>query len=657
MELQKFNVSTTPEAVVGDVYNIVDSRLNYLDELSKTFLSQLNSAMGDIKDIHLQRPAQIPALETPAFERPAFNNGNIPVVNFSPIANTPFPDEPDLSLLSQIDSIDEIDIPPPPEVMAISLPSEPALVSVSMPSKPKIDTTITLPTEPTVVLPDVPELEKLNLPDFDYQKLLEFEDKFDDSTAPTLNDIHLPSDRNIEWNSGNEKYQSPLADRLEQYFMGFMGSSDREFGQEGDGVTVGTTGLPAVVEKALFDRANERQADETRKAIDEARTEWASRGFSMPQGMLAKTIEGIKYEDMKRSADLNRDIFTEAAKIRIEQLKFVVEKGLALEEQKRRTFAEMLNRLFEVAKYQADAEMRVFNAQISLFNTRQEAYKLQFDIYKAKIEQGTAKLQAYRTAIDAQVALGQLNNQYLEIYKTKVQAMMSHIEVYKAKLQAVSVKSDVIKSQFDGYRTEIQAYSEQMNVNKNLVELYDSRIKAEVAKGSLSEVQAKNYAALVQGLSSKADLKMKDGQMKIEQVKAGLSAFNAKIDLSRAIVQSNISQSQQETARYQAEVEAWKAGKGVETAQLETKSRYADMVSRTNIAYSQMQISKYQADMSAAKEEAMIALEQAKSVGTFSAQLAAGAMSAAHISASLSGSGSLSSSKSTSESESHSYSY
>lgn len=643
--------TTNAEGVVNDVYHIVDTRLQYLDTLSRDFRGQLNSAMYDIGNVHLVRPAAPPSLTTPTFELPKFHNQPPPDGEFSVIKDVAFPPEPDLSLLSQIDSLDDIDIPAPPDVLQISLPSEPSFISVQMPDKPVIDTDITLPDAPVVVLPDVPDLEKITLPTFEYKEIADFEA----GNAPTVDNIHLPSDKGIEWNAGNEKYQSPLSDRLESYFMGYMGSDDSEFGQVNSNVTVGTTGLPAVIEQALFSRANERQGDETRKAIDEATTMWASRGFSMPQGMLAKTIEGIKYEDMKRAADLNRDIFSEAAKIRIEQLRFVVQQGLTLEEQKRRTFAEMLSRLFEVAKYQADGEMRVFNAQVSLFNIRQEAYKMQFDIYKAKIEGSTAKLQAYRTAVDAQVALGQINQQYLDIYKTKVQAVMSHIEVYKAQLQAVSTKADVIKSQFDGYRTEIQAYSEQMNTNKNLVEFYDSRVKAEVAKGTLSEIQAKNYAALLQGLSSKADLKLKDGQMKIEQVKAGLAGFSAKIDLSKSIVQANVSQIQQETARYQSQVEAWKATKGVETAQIETQSRYADMVSRTNIAYSQMQISKYQADMQAAKEEAMIALEGAKAVGTYSAQLAAGAMSAAHISTSLSGSGSLS--KSESKSESHSYSY
>ena len=72
-----------------------------------------------------------------------------------------------------------------------------------------------------------------------------------------------------------------------------------------------------------------------------------------------------------------------------------------------------------------------------------------------------------------------------------------------------------------------------------------------------------------------------------------------------------------------------------------------------------MQLKEYEAKMQKAIQEANIALESAKAMGQYTAQLAAGAMSAAHVSASISGSGSASTSRSTSDSksESHNYNY
>ena len=89
------------------------------------------------------------------------------------------------------------------------------------------------------------------------------------------------------------------------------------------------------------------------------------------------------------------------------------------------------------------------------------------------------------------------------------------------------------------------------------------------------------------------------------------------------------------------------------------QARFADMNTRTNIAYAEMQISEYTAKMSNAVQQAQIALDAAKALGQYTAQLAAGAMSAAHVSASISGSGSASSSdsRSNSTSTSHNYNY
>ena len=59
------------------------------------------------------------------------------------------------------------------------------------------------------------------------------------------------------------------------------------------------------------------------------------------------------------------------------------------------------------------------------------------------------------------------------------------------------------------------------------------------------------------------------------------------------------------------------------------------MHTRTSIAYAGLQMQEYQAKMQHAVQQAQIALEAAKAMGSFSAQLAAGAMSAAKVGADL----------------------
>ena len=76
------------------------------------------------------------------------------------------------------------------------------------------------------------------------------------------------------------------------------------------------------------------------------------------------------------------------------------------------------------------------------------------------------------------------------------------------------------------------------------------------------------------------------------------------------------------------------------TAGNELQSRYADMVARTNLAYSQAQTAMYQASIQKASSEAQVLMEGVKASGQYTAQLAAGALSALHVSASVQGTGS-----------------
>ena len=89
--------------------------------------------------------------------------------------------------------------------------------------------------------------------------------------------------------------------------------------------------------------------------------------------------------------------------------------------------------------------------------------------------------------------------------------------------------------------------------------------------------------------------------------------------------------------------------------------RYTDMVARTNLAFSQAQTAMYQASIQKASSEAQVVMEGAKASGQYTAQLAAGALSALHVSASVSGTGTQSAtstdSRSTSTSTSHNYNY
>src|SRR5690606_8254268 len=122
---------------------------------------------------------------------------------------------------------------------------------------------------------------------------------------------------NVFINWAEPKYESELLDDLMLQVRSMM---------------AGGTGLPAAVEDALFSRARERLSAETQRAVQEAFDTWAGRGFSMPPGMLTKAVSVAQEEGRLKAAELNRDILVEAAKWEIENIRFAVQQGMALEQ-------------------------------------------------------------------------------------------------------------------------------------------------------------------------------------------------------------------------------------------------------------------------------------------------------------------------------------
>lgn len=496
------------------------------------------------------------------------------------------------------------DIPNPP---SFSVPAAPLMATVAAPTRPNIDTNLSIPDAPKITLPDLGKLHDIQLPQFSMPEIPLFDGK-----APNVDGISVP---NVFINWSEPQYKSEVLDIIQAKIKGIVSGNDT------------ATGLPAAVEDALFSRARERIDAETERAVQEVVDTWAARGFSMPQGVQSKQVDVIRQQGRLQAAELNRDILIQAAQWQIETLRFAVERGIALEQLTQNLYSNMCNRLFEVARFHAEAQINVFNARVSLFNAEVSAFEALAQVYRTKLDGALAKLEAYKTAVQAQAAIGEVNRQIVDVYKAKLDAVQSSVDIYKAMMTGVQAKADVVKTQLEAYRTDIQAYGEQISAEKTKIDAYEARVRGETAKVGMYESQVRAYATRVNAVSSQA-------QAKTAKYAADIDAFRTRL--------------QTDADAYRAQMQAY-------TAESEMLARFADMNARTNISYAQMQITEYQANMQNAVQQAQIALESAKAVGQYSAQLAAGALSAQHVSASISSGTSESESKSTSTS--HNYSY
>ena len=624
-----------PDSIMGKAVDFVADQISSNEVLIHKHSETLQSALSTLATIRVgevDAPTRITPTTTQA---PVFALGDAPTFSVSPLEIPEFPGTTFSidGLLASLDLSDLEEMPTPPATLALNLPDAPGFTAKAAPSRPSVDTNIDLPDAPTLALPEMEALQQISIPDFTFPTLPDF-----NGSPPTL-DVAVP---NVFINWAEPQYASELLPELQAKVRSMM---------------EGGTGLPAAVEDALFSRARERDSAETSRAVQEAFDTWASRGFSMPPGMLAKQVNVAQEAGRLKAAETNRDILTQAAQWEIENIRFAVQQGIALEQLTQNLFENTVKRLFEVARFQAESQISVFNAQIGLFNAQNAAFETLANVYKTRLEGALAKLQAYKTAIDGQVALGQLNIQKVEVFKAKLSAVMSSVELYKASMEGAKVRAELISVQFDAYKADVQAFAEEMGAEKLKFEAYDAQVRGETAKAGVLETQARTYASTIQGIATKADIKSKFAQLKMEAAKTLIQKYLADTDLHKTKIDAAVRQSQNNLLAFQSQIEGWKAKTSANVAASEVQSKYADMATRTNIAFSEVQMSEYNAKMTHAVQLANVTLEATKAIGQYSAQLAAGAMSAMHVSAGVSASGGATSTEATNKNTTTTYNY
>lgn len=607
----------------------VDSHLLLMENTMSRFLSELLSVFSDLAKVEPETVRDPPNFQFPDTPGPVIKLDALPNAQLSSPAIGDAPTPPTIDAALDALDMSGLDIPDAPVTPTLNLPAAPTMRQVAVPAEPTVDTAIDYPAAPDATLPVMDDLLPITIPDFQFPELPDFDGK-----VPTLN--AEPPEAFINW--AEPEYKSELYDELVALVRRWL---------------KGGTGLPPEVEDALFSRARERDSKETERAVQAAFTDWAARGFAMPPGMLAAQVNAVREEGRLKAAELNRDILIEAAKWEIENIRFAVQQGIALEQLGMNLWENAVKRLFEVARFNAEALMNAFNARIALFNAQMQGFNALVTLYKTRLDGAVAKLTAYKTAVEAQQAIGQLNQQKVEIFKAKLQGVQVSAEIFSSLMKAAEIKASVIAKEYDAYRTRIQAYSEQINAEKVKFDAYKAQVDGETAKAQMFEASTRAYAEVVRAIGTKADVLMKQQQLKIDNARLKIQAFEAQVTGFKARTDAALTLMKHEVDVFQAKVQAWQAGANANISEAEMHTRFAESRERTLIARVEAEIHEYQAKVQKAIQNANLVLEKFKAIGQYAAQMAAGAMSAHHVTSGFTGQAQVG----ISESTQHIYSY
>jgi hypothetical protein len=280
-----------------------------------------------------------------------------------------------------------------------NIPDPPDPIDTSgLPTKPPIPE-IDIPPAPDYVLPDIGAMIPINIPDFVFPELPVFTE-----SAPTFTEAAPHG--GLVWSEPD--YSSASLDELQAEIHRVM---------------QGGTGLPAAIQLALFEAARSREGITALAAQQEAFDTFAGRNFAMPPGALAKAVEAATEKSRLAANALERDILTKSAQWEIENLRFAVEKGIALETTLIGMFQAMATRTFEAARFRFESDLKIYESAITLFNARQNAYQVAAGVYKTLIEAQMSKVAMYRAQIEAEQVKGQVNEQTVKIYTAQLAAL------------------------------------------------------------------------------------------------------------------------------------------------------------------------------------------------------------------------------------------
>jgi hypothetical protein len=501
-----------------------------------------------------------------------------------------------------------------PPITQVNIPDSPAAIDTSgVPEAPPVNLP-TVPDAPTITLPEVGAMLAVSIPTFVAPTMPTFGD-----TAPVWAEV-APS---VELNWTETPYESDLFDTLKARVTTMLG---------------GGTGLTPAVESALFDRARVRVDQDGERAVDQAFSDWAARGFEMPPGMLVEQVNSARETARLAAGTIARDILVQAATWEIENLRFAVTNGIALEAQLTQRYLALADRMFQAARYRVEADIALYNAKATVFNAMVGAYEAKARVFETRIRAALAEIEGFKAQVEAQQAIGQLNEQTVKIFTARVQAVSTQIEIYKGQVAGVQAFADVEKTKIDGYRARVQAYAERVGAEKSRFDAFKSQVEGEAAKVGLLEASARAFAATIEGYKAKSDVKVSIVNARAEGLRAAVAEFAALIAAERDRVGSGTDIVRAQVAEYSADIDKYRAELSDVTEQRRVDVTRVESRLRNNLAYYEIQVKEFDSSLARLLEEMKVRVEALKTIAASTSQLAAGAFAAMHVSAGMSGS-------------------
>jgi hypothetical protein len=472
----------------------------------------------------------------------------------------------------------------------------------SVPQSPGVDLNFTYPT-PNISLPSVPTLLSLDTIPFDPDAytIPDFT-----GTVPTLSLISPNIINFVE----PPAYTSQLLDDMLADLNNAITDDN-------------ATGLTAATQQAMWDAAREREYRSMDDQLEALNRDQELLGYALPSGVWNANRLKIYTEMHNTSAGLSRDIMVKQAEMRLDNVMKCRELSITLERDLMEQHNNVAQRVFEAAKYETEAAISIYNANVEVFKARIEGFRATIEVYTAQIEGIKARVAVLNAEIQFEQTKAQINTALVEQYKAQVDASLAVLEVAKVQVEIIQTQAQVEKTKVDIFSAQVQAFVSTVNAYTAEVEAYKANAEAQGVIESAYKTQVDAYVARVQAGTAQATAFIEGYKAQVTGYEAQLEGYKASlgamVEQARAASEFN----QSATAEYTANVQAlsaynealiseWKAilDEGLQIAQVEVKVAEAN---------SQLAIS-----------QRSLTIEAIKGAASVMSQLGAAALGAIH---------------------------
>lgn len=575
---------------------------------------------------------EIPTITAPIIPIP---EANLPVIGDPPVEpgelNASFPAAPDVPSLGSISSISLPQIPEfnesAPVIANIPVPVS---LSANLPIEPSLNNLI-LPDQPVYTLPSAPTLAGLNLPSVPSVNIPYFEESLSD----------LPMAPSVEFAWNDVTYASTLLDSAKAKLLDTIAGQSQALSPE--------------AEEAIWNRARDRESRITQGVIEEAMINFAARGFQLPSGTVTRIVQAALLEQIQKESSISREIMIRQSELQTENFRFSLTAAIQLEGKLIDSFNLAQARSLDAAKFTFQSYVELFNANVALFQADVQAFGVKAEVFRTRLQAEIAKLDVYKSEIEGQRLITQLNESQVRTYVAQLDAIKTVSDIYrvqveaaKAVIEADGVKVELFRSQIAGYESLVKAKTAEFEGYATRVRAEATKVEMFTAKTQAYKSQAEAYDSLVRATLGSSELDFKQRQeFPLEVYKQRTAGYLAAIQAESARIGSLADV-------YKTRVDAYAATEGAKSNSARAQTEILKSVTDASVAQAELSLKAIDQNIRMAIAAHETAQQSLRAAGQLSGQLAAAALSARNVSASLSSSDQFGVQSSTSKSDSYS---